>query len=407
MKNAAIPLILVGCALLPPLVAGHTAGAADSAAAPVILKIPELGKVHAAGPFTHQNLAVFLFYRTERPEAEIDYLTLEEAVKAKLVEVTEADQEQVQQLLITNRGSKPVFLAAGELVKGGKQDRTLQSSLVIPPQTRKMPIPSFCVESGRWSGGKQFGAGANIAANASQQALIVQGQSAVWQSVAKYKQQLRENVAKATGKTVKQSRTSSLNEELNDIEVKDLLHGYEKALANVGQELPYTLGMAYAVDGKVTAFHVFRSGSLFAKMKPKLIRSAAIDAAAGAMDKEPKTVTADDLANFIAAAWDGERKTQDPASGNRVVRLIGSDTFTSELLYEDRLVHTQVGRIDPAALQAGARQQIQQAIQQLAPQQSSNQRLLPQLIQRAINNAPDQNNLQQDNPPSQEDRQQQ
>jgi hypothetical protein len=50
------------------------------------------------------------------------------------VKITEAEREQVQQLSITYAGTKPLFLAAGELVKGGKQDRTLLSSLVVLPR---------------------------------------------------------------------------------------------------------------------------------------------------------------------------------------------------------------------------------------------------------------------------------
>src|SRR5262249_10195313 len=52
---------------------------------------------------------------------------------------------------IENLGDKPVFVQAGDIVKGGKQDRTLTVSLLLPPKSGAIPIASFCVEHGRWS----------------------------------------------------------------------------------------------------------------------------------------------------------------------------------------------------------------------------------------------------------------
>ena len=42
-------------------------------------------------------------------------------------------------------------MQAGDVVKGGRQDRTLTVSLVLPPKSGRIPIASFCVEHGRWS----------------------------------------------------------------------------------------------------------------------------------------------------------------------------------------------------------------------------------------------------------------
>jgi hypothetical protein len=268
----------------------------------------------------------------------------------------------VQKLSITYTGSKPLFLAAGELVKGGKQDRTLQSSLVVPPETKLAALPSFCVEASRWQGGRVFQSAKNVVANASQQALQFEGQGRVWESVRKYKMQLRENAAKVAGTQPKASRTSSLNEELEDSEVKGLLSDYEKAIATAGDDLACPLGLAYAVDGRVTAVHVFHSSSLFGKFKEKLLRSAAIDAAVGEIDKKPKKVTATELGNFLTQAGDGEKKTIEPGFDNKVTRYLNDKTFTSLLAYQDATVHAQVGRFQKFA--GGGPMQLRQSLQQ-------------------------------------------
>ncbi len=327
-----------------------------------LLRIQGLDDLLVAGPVTHKNLSAFVLYRDQRARKETDYLTLEEGIEDGLVEVTEDQQEQVQQLRITNRSSKPLFLAAGELVKGGKQDRTLQFSMVVPPKTKNAPLPSFCVEQSRWTGGKQFAPGKNIAANSSQQAIVLFGQQGVWHSVKDYKRQLRTNAARASGKAVQMSTTSSLNEELADGDVRDLLSSYETALSRIGANLPRPLGLAYAVDGKLTALHVFHSSLLFSKLRPKLIRSAAIDAAAGAVDKRPPEVSLQDLGDFIAAAWDGEKSTHKLGMKNIVTRYAAKTTFTCELRHDRQLVHVQIGRIDRRMRDAlrGMRQQVPQ-----------------------------------------------
>ena len=35
-------------------------------------------------------------------------------------------------------------------MKGGRQDRTLGVDFVLPAKSGRVPVPSFCVESGRW-----------------------------------------------------------------------------------------------------------------------------------------------------------------------------------------------------------------------------------------------------------------
>ncbi len=76
-------------------------------------------------------------------------LTLEEALTSGVAQARETSD--VNSLEIENLGDTPVFVQAGEIVKGGKQDRTLMVSLLLPPKSGRVPIASFCVEHGRWS----------------------------------------------------------------------------------------------------------------------------------------------------------------------------------------------------------------------------------------------------------------
>jgi hypothetical protein len=100
-----------------------------------------------SGPHVHDNLAVYFVHGVSAGGAIP--LTLQEALAKGSVQVVETGQ--VNELQIENTGSEEVFIQAGDIVKGGKQDRVLTVSFVLPPKSGRVPIASFCVEQGRWS----------------------------------------------------------------------------------------------------------------------------------------------------------------------------------------------------------------------------------------------------------------
>src|SRR5438105_7954718 len=102
-----------------------------------------------SGPFTHQNLQVFLVHAETQLE-DRHYAPLSEALEKGFVAVKETGN--VQELHIENRSRQTtVFLNAGDIVKGGRQDRTIRDDLILPPLSGKVPLAAFCVENGRWT----------------------------------------------------------------------------------------------------------------------------------------------------------------------------------------------------------------------------------------------------------------
>jgi hypothetical protein len=80
-----------------------------------------------------------------------NYLTLGEAASARLVSITETSQAgTVPELLMANAGEKPVLLLDGEELAGAKQNRVLNTSILLREKSQTR-IPVSCTESGRWS----------------------------------------------------------------------------------------------------------------------------------------------------------------------------------------------------------------------------------------------------------------
>src|SRR5438445_132522 len=107
-----------------------------------------LRNVRVAEPTEAGGLQVFGLY-WETPTSVV-YRTLDEAVAAGTLEVTEVSEGgSVPQLKVHNKDCQAVFLMAGEHLRGGKQNRVLNASILVAAQT-DLPIPVSCVEHGRW-----------------------------------------------------------------------------------------------------------------------------------------------------------------------------------------------------------------------------------------------------------------
>lgn len=107
----------------------------------------EEGSLSVSGPHVERNLAVYFIHGQSRPGPVP--LTLAEAMRKGRVTVHETGR--VEQLLIENTGDQEVFVQAGDIVKGGRQDRVLTVSLLLPPNSGRISIGSYCVEQGRWA----------------------------------------------------------------------------------------------------------------------------------------------------------------------------------------------------------------------------------------------------------------
>ncbi len=303
-----------------------------------------------SGPHVHDNLAIY-FVHGQNSGGPVP-LTLAEALENAAVVVRETGT--VNTLEIENTSDAEVYIQTGDIVKGGKQDRVLTMSLLLPPKSGRVPIGSFCVEQGRWAArGKEdvkaFASArdampsreaklamnrpkntpANTAANNSattlgrvpsyseqQNANVAQQrrgdmtggtsrQSEVWAEVAKTQAKLAAGLT--TASVAAPESKSSLQLTLENEKLKAARDAYVAALAGKAKGESDVVGYVFAVNGKLNSADIYPSSGLFQKMWPKLLnasiteaiaeRSAASNAAAPGGD----SVTA-----FLASAEKGK-----------------------------------------------------------------------------------------------------
>ena len=81
----------------------------------------------------------------------IDYLTLDQALADKVTSISEVNEGgSVPRLHVINRSDRSVFLMAGEQLIGAKQNRVVNTSVMVAART-EFAMPVTCVEQGRWS----------------------------------------------------------------------------------------------------------------------------------------------------------------------------------------------------------------------------------------------------------------
>jgi len=93
-----------------------------------------LGTPEVQLPRTYENLAVYVLENPKARPTEA-FITLEEGLRAFNVRVSEKSQAEVNELVVDNSSNKSLFLQAGDVVRGGHQDRAIAADLVIPPRT--------------------------------------------------------------------------------------------------------------------------------------------------------------------------------------------------------------------------------------------------------------------------------
>src|SRR5262249_41653347 len=94
-----------------------------------------------SGPYAPENRTRFLLHGKDQDRH--DYLTLDLGLDRKLVTVGEKKRAEVGELQIENRSDRHLFLQEGDRLQGGQQDRIIVTSLVVPPRSGKLPVPSF------------------------------------------------------------------------------------------------------------------------------------------------------------------------------------------------------------------------------------------------------------------------
>ena len=272
-------------------------------------------------------------------KGEVPYLTLDEALEAKQLQVTEVSEGgSVPELLLLNEGDREVFLLDGEELVGAKQNRVLNLTLLAPARTR-LTVPVSCVEQGRWrSISREFrsskstlhGRGrarkmASVSRSLRVRERALSDQGAVWDDVATLCEATDTVSASAAYADVHERHGASLDE-------------YERKLRPVDRQV----GAAFLVAGRLMSVDVFEHPAVLRKLLHKLVRGVALDVIAAERMGESSRPLADETA-ALTALFDVLRRASatthaSPGLGE-AVRLERPGAMGAALRHAGRTLH--------------------------------------------------------------------
>jgi len=212
----------------------------------------------------HKNVAVIPI---KTPIShKVDLLTLKKGFELGLVNVKECEQSTVNTIIVENKSVAPLLLVDGEEIVGGDQNRIMDATILIAPQS-EMKVPVNCTEHGRWRYVSDFKQSQNIANYttrlAKHHAYRSKGnvQKAVWDSIDDLEMSRSFSSPTQAMSESYENAKADLNEFLNAFEVVE------------GQT-----GVAVMIDGEVKGFELFLNSEIYREYHEKILKSYLINA---------------------------------------------------------------------------------------------------------------------------------
>ena len=85
------------------------------------------------------------------PEDVIEFSHALQTGKISIKEMHYMNGSDVNLLVVKNHTKKAILVNSGEIIAGGKQDRVIGETKLIPPGSEDTYLNVFCVEKGRWT----------------------------------------------------------------------------------------------------------------------------------------------------------------------------------------------------------------------------------------------------------------
>ena len=289
-----------------------------------------LPKLRVGDPVRHEALYVFPLF--SELIGELEYRLSDEALADESLLVEEITEGgSVPDLLVKNRGDVRVLFLEGEELVGAKQNRILNTSVLVAAHT-KLKIPVSCVEQGRWGyKSRYFGSSgahspsklrralkASVSRSVKEQNGYVSDQRAVWDEVA--------------------SLHASHGVYSGTAAMSDAFDTHQDRIASFRASLKYVdgaTGMAVAIGAKIVTLDVFDKPSTCQKVWDRILSGVVFDAMeAGDSEQAPSIAEVEQLLRTAGnlqweqaqAVGEGEDYRAESQGGDHASVLTFADT---------------------------------------------------------------------------------
>jgi hypothetical protein len=280
---------------------------------------------------SYKNLTIIPLCGPEMTD-NIKIMTLDEALKANGLEIKEISESgSVNSLSLTNRSDQYIFIMAGEILAGAKQDRVLKEDVLLLPDKANVIVNAYCVEHGRWEYKTEKFYSENKTANLSvrQSARIHENQGVVWNAV-----------AETNRRVAAEAPTGSLSKSHEAPRIKENRAEYLAKFRDITEKFPKTNGVIVLINNKVLAADFFSDREIFGKLWPKLLDSYIVEALS-ARDKEVSS-NISSVSDFIKHITDSQVSYVACMDSIRKVKLMSDKITGSGLTRGGSVIHLDV-----------------------------------------------------------------
>ena len=188
-------------------------------------------------------------------------LTLDQALHRGELAIREMGEGRVSRLEVRNDATRPVFLMAGELILGGKQNRMVRDDVLLSRRSGWREIAVYCGEQHRWRESGLFKSGGTLSAPALRKmASSGVGQDRIWGEIGS---QLKAAEV--------ESETANYQQFFESPERRRRLASCVERLRPL--PCPRTVGCVVVRGHRIVGCDLFGDPELFAALWPKLCRS--------------------------------------------------------------------------------------------------------------------------------------
>jgi hypothetical protein len=288
----------------------------------------KIGEVQA-----FENMDVFPLFKTT--DGGPQYAMLKEALEKQMIVITELHESgSVPQLKVVNHSEQFVLLLDGEELVGAKQNRVLNTSILLKWRSETV-IPVSCTEQGRWSyrsatfqdsdvimaAKVRSEKSRSVTESLKEEQCFQSDQGKVWADIASLHH--KADVGSETGamKDVFTARRWDLE-------------GYLKAFPYVtGQQ-----GILVRVNGHIVGMDLLSRQAAYEQIHAKLVKSYSMDALLEHSRETAKT-TVQTPENFLETAGNSRESHFESPGVGYDYRFEGGRMVGSALVYEGAMIH--------------------------------------------------------------------
>lgn len=274
----------------------------------------------------------------------LNYLTMKEAMESHSIIVTELTEDgTVPELKVVNKAEKPVLLLDGEELAGAKQNRVLNTTILLKENSETI-IPVSCTEQGRWcSRSEHFEESGymmssklrgiknrSVYENLKLSRKFVSDQGEVWNRIASQACENKVNVPTGAMRDVLEAK-------------KEDLDSYLENFPLVADQK----GLLVIVSEDVVGLDILSRKEAFRVLHPKLIKSYVMDA----LTMNPKKGNynyREKTDNFLKKIQGCNENVFESVGYGRDFRYEGNKIVGSALVHADEIVHMAFFRVTEA-----------------------------------------------------------